>query len=111
MISRKRKIPSVELSCSSDPIRVFVHHLTNYSKKIKTAYIDRADIVGAIPMCAQLGIYAYHTGDHPSQQLIDLCHENDIKVNAFTYDGREVWERLFKMGVDSVTTDFYYALD
>lgn len=94
---------------SANPFSLWL--IRNYSKKVKTAYIDRAEIVGAIPLCAQLGVYAYHTGDNPSQQLIDLCHENDIKVNAFTYDGKEVWDRLFKMGVDSITTDFYYSLD
>lgn len=93
---------------SGNPFSLWL--IRNYSKKVKTGYIDKGGIVGAIPMCAQLGINAYHTGDNVSQKTIDLCHANGLEVNAFTFDGKEVWERLFKMGVDTVTTDFYYSL-
>ncbi|MBP5437603.1 MAG: glycerophosphodiester phosphodiesterase [Treponema sp.] len=94
---------------SGNPFSLWL--IRNYSKKVKIGYIDKGNIVGAIPMCAQLGVNAYHTGENVSQKTIDLCHENGLEVNAFTYGGKEVWERLFKMGVDTITTDFYYSLD
>ena len=94
---------------SGNPFSLWL--IRNYSKKVKTGYIDKGSIKGAIQLCGQLGITACHTGDNVSQETINLCHENGVEVNAFTGNGKEVWERLFKMGVDSVTTDFYYALD
>ena len=94
---------------SGNPFSLWL--IRNYSKRVKTGYIDKAGIVGAIPMCAQLGVNAYHTGRNLSQKTIDLCHENGLEVNAFTDSGKEDWERLFKMGVDTITTDFYYEKD
>ena len=108
-IIKKYNLEDRVIFSSGNPFSLWL--IRNYSKKVKTGYINKGNTVGAIPMCAQLGVNAYHTGRNPSQKTIDLCHENGLEVNAFTDRGKEDWERLLKMGVDTITTDFYYELD
>ena len=40
-----------------------------------------------------------------SKELIDLCHENGIKVNVWTVDDKESAEQLANWGVDMITSN------
>lgn len=106
---QKYELEDKVIFSSGNPFSLWL--IRNYSKKVKTGYIDKGSIIGAVQMCGQLGINACHIARDVSQETINFCHRNGLEVNAFTENGKEDWERLFKMGVDSITTDFYYEPD
>ena len=40
-----------------------------------------------------------------TKEILDLCHENGIKVNVWTVDNKERAEELAAWGVDMITTN------
>ena len=40
-----------------------------------------------------------------TKELLDLCHENGIKVNVWTVDDKDLAEELAAWGVDMITTN------
>ncbi len=54
-----------------------------------------------------LGCESFHPNAAlATAELVDLCRRHNLKVNAFTVNDRQSYERLWKLGVDGVFTDY-----
>ena len=40
-----------------------------------------------------------------TEELLDICHKNGLKVNTWTVDDTEIAKKLIDMGIDYITTN------
>lgn len=40
-----------------------------------------------------------------NKELIDLCHENHLKINVWTVNEEDIMKNLIELGVDGIFTD------
>lgn len=55
--------------------------ILSYSKKVKTGYINKGSIRGAVQICGQLGINACHIARNVSQETINFCYKTDLRYS------------------------------
>jgi glycerophosphoryl diester phosphodiesterase len=59
------------------------------------------------PLARALGAWSIHLpAPHVTPRLVDRAHADDRKVLVFTVNSRADMERLEKMGVDGIFTDY-----
>jgi len=86
--------------------------LKNLEPKIKLGFLLPAEMVRLslikrkILKVAKNKFYAIHPHYNiANRDVVDLAHENGLKVNVWTVNDREIMERLIEIGVDGIITD------
>ena len=86
--------------------------LKNLEPKIKLGLLLSADLVQVrqikrnILKAVDKKFYAIHP--HYSvadKEIVDFAHDNNLKVNVWTVNDKDVMERLIEIGVDGIITD------
>jgi len=86
--------------------------LKNLEPKIKLGFLLPADMVRfslikrKILKVANNKFYAIHPYYNiANRDVVNLAHENGLKVNVWTVNDREIMESLIEIGVDGIITD------
>ena len=75
--------------------------------EIKIGALYHYTIENVIKYALCLGVDAIHPNiELVTQQLIDECHKNNIKVNTYTANSPDVMRKLIDSNVDGIFTDY-----
>ncbi len=77
------------------------------NKNIRTAALYSEPIDDIVNYAKNLGAYAIHPSYNlVNEELIKGCHENNILVNTYTVNDKEVMKNLIGIGIDGIITDY-----
>jgi len=86
--------------------------LKNLEVKIKLGFLLPAELVRVrqikrkILKAADKKFYAIHLYYNiANKEIVDFAHDNDLKVNVWTINDKDVMARLIEIGVDGIITD------
>jgi glycerophosphoryl diester phosphodiesterase len=86
--------------------------LKNLEPKIKLGVLFSTDLVRVpqikrkILKAVEKKFYAIHLNYNiADKEIVDFAHDNNLKVNVWTVNDKDVMERLIEMGVDGIITD------
>jgi len=86
--------------------------LKNLEPKIKLGFLLPAELVRArqikrkILKAVDKKFYAIHPHYNiANKEVVDFAHDNDLKVNVWTVNDKDVMARLIELGVDGIFTD------
>ena len=86
--------------------------LKNLEPKVKLGFLLPAELVRVrqikrkILKAVDKKFYAIHPHYNVTdKEIVNFAHDNDLKVNVWTINDRDIMERLIEIGVDGIITD------